>query len=81
MDRRSKLDERARAYADRVWNEGDEPTLKTFRAVKHYKDGALEERSLIRKRFRENLRELQEGHARLKKLIDELEELVNPHSG
>jgi len=79
MDKRSKLDERARAYAGATYKEGDEPTLVTFRARKSYKDGALEERARIRKRFQDNLQELSVAHARLKKLIDELEDAVNPN--
>lgn len=76
MDQKSKLFKRAVEYAGATYKEGDEPTLVTFRARKDYSNGALDERARIRKRFQDNLRELQEGHARLKKLIDELEEAI-----
>lgn len=79
MDKRSKLDIRAREYAEKIWKEGDEPTLITFRSVKSYKDGALEERARIRKRFYDNLREIKVAQENLRALIDQLEQLVSPN--
>lgn len=80
MEKNSKLMQRARAYAEEVWKEGDEPTLITFRSVKSYKDGALAERDRIRRRFADKIRELKVQMEHTRGLINELEKLVNPHS-